>query len=252
MEKQPLLNTYVNNLDWEETFEAIDRMTERGQPAYIVEINTDVCIKIEKDSYLKEIAEKADLSLVDGKPLLWVAKWMKRPVKEKISGSDLTYALCERAARKNYSIFILGGGEGVAETAAGKIRKQFPGIRIAGVCSPEIGFERNPESLKRLNEQIREAMPDLLFVCLGCPKQEKWVYENYRQCGAKVSLCAGASVDFLAGKKKRAPGWVSSCGMEWFYRFLKEPKRLFRRYFIDDMKIFSLIWKYRRKQGREI
>ena len=92
---------------------------------------------------------------------------------------------------------------------------------------------------------ISLAKPDLLFVCFGCPKQEKWVYDNYKKYDAKVSICAGATVDFLAGNVKRAPKWMSNIGLEWFYRFLQEPKRLFKRYFIDDMKIIKLIFKYK-------
>lgn len=247
MNKQPLLNTYIDNLDWEEVLGTIDRMIAEGKPSYIVEINTDVLIKMEKDTYLKKIAEKADMSLVDGKPLLWIARWQKRPVKEKISGSDLAYRLCQRAGQRNYSIFILGGAHGVPEKAASNMKKRFPGLKIAGVCSPEPGFEKDAARLEELNLQIRKSRPDILFVCLGCPKQEKWVYENYCRCGATVSLCAGAAVDFLAGRVKRAPKWMSNCGLEWFFRFLKEPRRLFRRYFVDDMQIFRLIWKYRGK-----
>ena len=171
---------------------------------------------------------------------------MKHPVKEKISGADLIRVLCKRAAQKGYSVFILGGAEGVPEAAAENVKKEFPGIRIAGAYAPEWGFEKDQGQLDKINAMISEAHPDLLFACLGCPKQEKWIYENYKKCGALVCLCAGAAVDFLAGRVKRAPAWMSRCGLEWFYRFLKEPGRLFKRYFIDDMKIFGLIWKYRK------
>ena len=93
---------------------------------------------------------------------------------------------------------------------------------------------------------ISEVNPDILIACFGCPKQEKWIYENIGKYRAKVSICAGATVDFLAGNVKRAPLWMSENGLEWFYRFLQEPKRMFKRYFVDDMKIFKLILKYRK------
>ena len=92
---------------------------------------------------------------------------------------------------------------------------------------------------------ISNAHPDLLIACFGCPKQEKWIYENYKKYDAKVSICAGATVDFLAGNINRAPKWMSEHGFEWFYRFMKEPKRMFKRYFIDDVKIIGLIRKYK-------
>ena len=245
MEKQPLLNTYVNNVNMDETIQAIEDMIASEKKSYIVAINVDVVMKIENDSYLKGITDKADMVLVDGKPLEWIAKWHNRPIKAKISGSDLVPILCERAAIKGYSIFIIGGKEGIAEKAKQNLERDLPGIRIVGTYAPPFGFEKDEKELNRINEMISIAHPDLLIACFGCPKQEKWIYENYQKYDAKVSVCAGATVDFLAGNVNRAPKWMSNHGLEWFYRFLQEPKRMFKRYFIDDVKILKLIRKYK-------
>ena len=230
MEKQPLLNTYVNNVNMDEAIQAIEDMIASEKKSYIVAINVDVVMKLENDSYLKDITDHANMVLVDGKPLEWIAKWHKRPIKAKISGSDLVPILCERAAGKGYSIFIIGGKEGIAE--------------IVGTYAPPFGFEKNENELNKINSMISDAHPDLLIACFGCPKQEKWIYENYQKYDAKVSVCAGATVDFLAGNVNRAPKWMSNHGLEWFYRFLQEPKRMFKRYFVDDVKIIKLIRKY--------
>ena len=246
MKKQPLLNTYVNNVDMNETLSAIDKMIALGNKSYIVAINVDVVMKIESDSYLKKITDEADMVLVDGQPLVWISKWHKRPVKAKISGSDLVPLLCERAADKGYTIFIIGGKDGIAERAKRNLEKDYLGIQVVGTYSPPFGFERDKHELTKINGMISEAHPDLLIACFGCPKQEKWIYENYKKYDAKVSVCAGATVDFLAGNVNRAPKWMSEHGLEWFYRFTQEPKRMFKRYFVDDMKIIKLIWKYRR------
>lgn len=247
MEKQPLLNTYVNNVNMDEAIQAIEDMIASEKKSYIVAINVDVVIKIENDSYLKEITDKADMVLVDGKPLEWIAKWHKRPIKAKISGSDLVPILCKRAAEKGYSIFIIGGKEGIAEKAKQNLEGDLPEIRIVGTYAPPFGFEKDERELKKINEMISNAHPDILIACFGCPKQEKWIYENYQGYDVKVSLCAGATVDFLAGNVNRAPKWMSDHGLEWFYRFLQEPKRMFKRYFVDDVKIVKLILKYREK-----
>lgn len=244
MEKQPLLNTYVNNVNMNEAIQAIEDMIASEKKSYIVAINVDVVMKIENDSYLKKITDGADMVLVDGKPLEWIAKWHKRPIKAKISGSDLVPFLCKRAAEKGYSIFIIGGKEGIAKKAQVNLERDLPGIKIVGTYAPPFGFEKDDKELNRINEMISSAHPDLLIACFGCPKQEKWIYENYQKYGAKVSVCAGATVDFLAGNVNRAPKWMSDHGFEWFYRFLQEPKRMFKRYFIDDMKILKLIRKY--------
>lgn len=245
MEKQALLNTYVNNIDMKETVHVIDEMIATNKKGYIIPINVDVVMKVESDFYLKKIVDNADMVLVDGKPLVWIAKWHRNPVKAKISGSDLVPLLCKIAAKKGYSIFIIGGKEGIAEQAKMNLEAKYAGINIVGTYAPPFGFEKNQRELDKINMMISEVHPDLLIVCLGCPKQEKWVYENYQNYDAKVSLCAGATVDFLAGKVNRSPRWMSDHGLEWFYRFMQEPKRMFKRYFVDDTRIIKLIWKYR-------
>ncbi len=246
MEKQPLLNTYVNNVSMKETLQEICRLVDTKKKSYVVAINVDVVMKMESDSYLKEITDKADLTLVDGKPLVWIAKCHKRPVKAKISGSDLVPKLCKVANKKGYSIFILGGAEGIAEKAKANLEKKLPSINIVGTYSPPFGFEKEEEELDKINQMISDVHPDLVIVCFGCPKQEKWIYENYQKYDGTVSICAGATVDFLAGNVNRAPVWMSNHGFEWLYRFFQEPKRLFKRYFIDDVKILGLVWKYRK------
>ena len=246
MNKQPLLNTYINNIDMVETLKEIDNMISSGRKNYVVAINVDVVMKIEKDEYLKEIIDNADLVLVDGKPLVWIAKWQNHPVKANISGSDLVPLLCERATQNGHSIFIIGGKDGIAKQAKRKLEKEIIGINIVGTYAPPFGFEKDEQELDKINKIITDAHPDILIACFGCPKQEKWIYENYQRYDAKVSVCAGATVDFIAGNVKRAPRWMSNCGLEWFYRFLMEPRRLFKRYFIDDTKIIKLIWKYRK------
>lgn len=246
MEKIQFLNTSVNNCSMGECLNEIEGMIQSDKKAYIVAVNVDVIMKIEEDNLLKEITDKADIVLVDGKPLIWIAKKHKLPITEKISGSDMVPLLCERAKDKGYSIFILGGKDGVANKAKKNLEDKLPGIKIVGTYSPPFGFEKSQEETDKINALITEANPDILLACLGCPKQEKFIYANIDRYSAKVSICAGATVDFLAGNIKRAPKWMSNHGLEWLYRFFKEPKRLFKRYFIDDMKIFRLARKYKK------
>ena len=226
--KQPLLNAWVNNLNWEEALREIDGLIAGKEPSYLTEVNVDVLVKMEEDPYLKRIVNEADLTLVDGQPLIWISRLGKEPVKAKISGSDLAWVLCERAEKKGYSIFILGGGDGAADEAAGNLRRKFPNLNIAGTCAPAWGFEQDEQEKRRILEAVLKAGPDLLFVCLGCPKQEKWIYENYRLCGAKLSLCSGGTVDFIAGRVKRAPKWWIDHNAEFAYRLIRQPKRITR------------------------
>ena len=245
MEKQALLNTFINNVTMSETVEAIEQMIAADKKSYVVAINVDVVMKIEADPYLKKIVDDADMVLVDGKPLVWISKLHGRPLKEKVSGSDLVPLLCEVAAKNGYKVFIIGGKEGSAERAKQRLEEKLPDIKIVGTYAPPFGFEKDDAELERINRMISQAHPDLLITCFGCPKQEKWIYENIEKYDAKVSICAGATVDFLAGNVTRAPRWMSEHGLEWFYRFLQEPKRMFRRYFVDDIKIVQLIHNYK-------
>ena len=176
---------------------------------------------------------------------------MGKPIKAKISGSDLVPVLCEVATEKSYKIFIIGGKDGIAERAEQELQKKtswYPYCR--NICTLRWDLKEMIRNLRKINQMISNVNPDLLIACFGCPKQEKWIYENISKYSAKVSICAGATVDFLAGNVKRAPKWMSEHGLEWFYRFLQEPRRMFKRYFVNDLKIVKLIWKYR--QGKKI
>lgn len=242
--KVRLLNTYVNNIIMQDALLKIDKMIAEKKKSYIVAVNTDVIVKIEDNPLLKEISDNADLTLVDGKPLIWISKLYKNPIVEKISGSDLVPLVLELAAQNGYSVFLLGGRDGVAEKAKENVKLNYPEINIVGTYAPPFGFEKSGQETEKVNELISSKKPDLLIVCLGCPKQETFIYLNKDKYDATVSICAGATIDFLAGNVKRAPKWMSNHGFEWFYRFLKEPKRMFKRYFIDDVRILKLLFKY--------
>lgn len=245
--RMKFLNTYIDNITMKEAVTYIDTMILNKQKGYIVTPNVDFIIRLEKDDKFKKIVQQADLIVTDGKPLIWIAKKLGTPIKEKISGSDLSPKIFELAAKNGYSIFLLGGKEGVAEKAKINMEKKYEGIQIIGTYSPSFGFEKDGEEVNKINQIINRDNPDILLVCLGSPKQEIFIYENINKYNAIVSLAVGATIDFEAGNIKRAPKWISNIGMEWFYRFCKEPTRLFKRYFIDDMQIFKLYKKYSTK-----
>lgn len=244
MKKEKFLNTYIDNIYFNESLDIIESFIADGKNHYVVTINTDFIVKMEDDKYFKQIVDNADLAVIDGKPLIWISKLLKSPIKEKISGSDLTPALLKRCANKGYKVFIIGGKDGVADKAKDNVERDYPGIKIVGTYCPKLGFEKDYNEIDNINKIIKNSKADIVLACLGCPKQEKWMYENYKKYDAKVSLGVGATVDFLAGNMKRAPKWISDHGFEWLYRFFQEPKRLFKRYFVDDIKIIKLAIKY--------
>lgn len=249
MAKCKFMNISINNITMVQAVEAIDKLIAQRKKAYVVTPNVDHIIKVEKDSLFKEIYDNADLVLTDGQPLIWISKVYKRPIVEKVSGSDLFPKVCEMAAKKGYSVYFLGAKEGVADIAATKLRQQYPNINIVGTDSPPFGFEKNTKEIERVIEKVNNAHPDILALALGTPKQEKFYYQNREALDVGCALAVGASIDFAAGTVKRAPKWMSNHGLEWFYRLLKEPKRMFKRYIVDDLKIIRLIWKYRKNNA---
>lgn len=245
MARIKFMNTNIDNLTMAETLHEIDKLIQKKNCSYVVTPNVDHIVRLEKDEELQKVYKNASLILTDGKPLIWISKWYKTPIKEKISGSDLFSKVCELAANKNYTMYLLGAAEGVADTAARNLMKKYPGLNIVGTYSPPFGFEKNEQEMNKIKTQIQEVHPDILIVGLGCPKQEKFMYYHCKELGVPISFGLGASIDFEAGNIKRAPKWMSNHGLEWLYRFSKEPKRLFKRYFVDDLKIIQVARKYR-------
>ncbi|MBS5950622.1 MAG: WecB/TagA/CpsF family glycosyltransferase [Clostridium sp.] len=246
MGRVEFLNTKVDNLTMEESIQKIEELIDKRQPSYVVTPNVDHIVKLEYDIEFKEVYENADLILTDGMPLVWISKILNTPIKEKVSGSDLFPKLCDISAKKGYSIFLLGAAEGVAIKAAENLEVKYSGLKIAGIYSPSYGFEKDNDEVEKIISIIKEAKPDILAVGLGAPKQEKFIYKYKDALGVPVSLAIGASIDFEAGNVERAPLWMQKSGLEWFYRFIKEPKRMFKRYFVDDLKIIKVYLKYRK------
>lgn len=242
--KTKILNFYANNYTQNEVLKEIESRFHEPHPFYITFVNVDVAVKAESDKYLNKILNNADYCLIDGMPLIWISKLLGKKFKEKVSGSDFVPRLCAMAEKNEWSIFLLGGAPGVPEKAAESLKMKYPLLKIRQTYSPPMGFEKMDNEIEKIKNMVKISNSDILLVCLGCPKQEKFIYENYLDCGVKMAVCAGATIDFISGNIKRCPKWMSNIGLEWFYRFCKEPRRLFRRYFIEDLKIVKLIIKY--------
>jgi N-acetylglucosaminyldiphosphoundecaprenol N-acetyl-beta-D-mannosaminyltransferase len=187
--------------------------------------------------------KKAALVLPDGMPLLWAGRFLGTPLKAKISGSDLFPKLCGSAAQEGYRVFFLGGREDAALKAADELKRISPNLKVAGVYSPPFGFEKNEVEVENIIRMINKACPDILFVGLGSPKQEKFIFRFKDRLKVPVSIGIGVSFEFIAGMVKRAPVWMQYAGLEWFWRLLMEPKRLWKRYLIDNPVFFLLILK---------
>ena len=200
---------------------------------------------------LRRVYDEAHLILADGLPIIVASRLLKKPLPERVAGSELVPLLfAAMPAERQLRCFLLGAGPGVAERAALRIQRQWPGVRVVGTYSPPFDFENDESETQRIVETLAAAEPELIVVGLGAPKQEIWVHQHHRQLPAKVALCVGATIDFLAGEKPQAPVWMRRTGLEWLYRMISEPRRLTKRYAKDAWVFPQLVWREWRSQSR--
>lgn len=218
----------------------IDGMIASRRPHYVVTANVDFLVQAHRDVELRRILLESDLTLCDGTPLVWASRWLGNALPERVAGSDLAPKLMQRAAEKGYRVFFLGAAPGVAEAATARLRAHYPSINIVGHYAPPYAALLEMDHAQ-IVQKVREARPDILLVGFGCPKQEKWIAMHHRSLGVPVAIGVGATIDFLAGRVKRAPAWMRRSGTEWAYRLALEPRRLFRRYAHDLTCFFPIL-----------
>ena len=241
---------YVDVVDFNGALTRIGDLVAAGAGGYVVTPNVDHLCLAEDDPELVAAYESASLSLLDGVPLLWLARLIGQPLPGKISGSDLLLPLLRRAAEQGWRVYFLGGAPGIGARAAEILRQQLPSLQVVGMDAPSLGFERDPAAQAAVLAQIAVARPQLLLVALGCPKQEKWMFQARAGYAPAVALGIGASLDFIAGKVRRAPAWMSRVGLEWLYRLLQEPRRMASRYLVRDRAIVGIAWRAWRQRQR--
>lgn len=238
--KIKIFDIEIDNITLDELFLRIDEMIINNKKGYIVTPNVDSIVQLNSNLELKNIYNNATLILNDSMILKRAGAILGYKMREKLSGSDLLPLICEYSSKKNYSLFFLGAKDGVAEMAANNLKNKFSNLNIVGTYPPPFGFENDIVECNKIVTMINNYSPQILFIGLGAPKQEKFAYKYLKDLNVNIILCTGAAFDFQAGNVKRAPKFIRRIGMEWFYRFYKEPRRLFRRYFIEDMKFFKL------------
>lgn len=246
MPQQHLFGISIDALSLTQAVEHLRRVI--GEPAfscrYVVTPNVDHTVLLQTHQELRDAYADADLILADGHPLVWVSRLLGRRLPERVAGSDLVPSLFSAIpSDQTLRIFLLGAGPGVARRAALNIAKRWPNVETVGIDSPPLGFEKNPAENARILAQIELARPDVLILGLGAPKQECWIHQHRTAVVAKTALCVGATIDFLAGEKKRAPRWMQRVGLEWFYRMCREPRRLVKRYVKDAWIFPQLVWR---------
>lgn len=206
-----------------------------GRGGYVVTPNIDICRQVRRDVKAKDLVRGATLVVPDGMPLVWAARLAGRPFPERVTGSSLIFTLSRAAARAGRSVYFLGGPPGVADLAAANLARDNPGLRVAGTDAPPAGFDESDAGLAAVRDRLVPLAPDIVFVGLGFPRQERLMaWLSAALPGAWLVGC-GAAIPFAAGTLPRAPRWMQRCGLEWAFRLLAEPRRLYRRYLVHDL-----------------
>ena len=223
MSKIYLCDVRIDDLTLEEAVS--EALSCRDHPCTVFTPNAVMLNACRKDQELSALLNRATLSIPDGAGVLWAARRNGTPLRERIAGLDFGHALLSHAARSGLRVFLLGGKEGVAQRAAWEMQKKLPSLCICGTHHGY--FDPRSEENRRVLAEIKRSQAEILLVCLGFPLQERWAMENAEQLSCiKVIACLGGSLDVWAGEVKRAPKIIQSCGLEWAWRMLREPKRL--------------------------
>jgi N-acetylglucosaminyldiphosphoundecaprenol N-acetyl-beta-D-mannosaminyltransferase len=239
-ERITLMGCAIDNLSMEETLQTVEGFIRTGQPHQHVVVNVDKLVKASRDPELRQIINDCALINVDGMPVVWASRLLGKPLKERVAGVDLFEALMARAGEKGWRVFLLGAREEVVSQVASTYGRKYPRLVLAGYRN---GYWKGDFEEAQVVEQIRDARPDLLFVAISSPKKEQFLGRYQADMKVPFAMGVGGTFDVAIGRVRRAPVWMQKSGLEWFYRFLQEPRRMFRRYFIEDMAFLRLLVK---------
>jgi N-acetylglucosaminyldiphosphoundecaprenol N-acetyl-beta-D-mannosaminyltransferase len=234
-----MMGCQVDNLSMEETLAKVEEFIRSGQPHQHVVVNVDKLVKASRDPDLRRIINECALINVDGMPVVWASRLLGKPLKERVAGVDLFEALMRRAGEKGWRVFLLGARDEVVQAVRATYERKYPGLVVAGCRDGYFSDAQEAE----VAEQVRASRADLLFVAISSPKKEQFLGRWQGAMQVPFAMGVGGTFDVAIGRVRRAPRWMQKAGLEWFFRFLQEPRRMFRRYFIEDMAFIWLLIK---------
>ena len=241
--KVNILGVPISNITNEHLLESFTERIGQKQKTQVCITPVNSVLAAIKDPQVLSIYNASEYVLCDGTPIKWAAGFLNTPIVERITGLDLLPNLVAHCAKHDFSIFLLGASPGVGEQLKQTIHAQYPHCKVVGVYVPPFMKVFSEEENIKMIDAINAVSPDVLLVSLTAPKQDIWIAENLHRVNASIQIGIGGAFEVMAGLAKRAPKWMHTAGLEWLYRFIQEPKRLFRRYFIEAPLFIPLILK---------
>ena len=230
-----LMGMPVDTVSEGEAIAAIMGALDQGVGGSVITPHLEILRLFRSDESVRPLFDEAELIVADGEPLVWASRIKGTPLPERVAGSDLVWSLAAECALHDRSVYLLGGAPGACEDAERKLHAVYPGLRIAGCQSPPLGFEDDPLAMLEIRTRLREANPDVVFVALGFPKQERVIAQLRSEFPSAWFLGVGVSLSFVAEHVARAPDWAIRLGLEWLHRLSQEPRRLFKRYIVHGI-----------------
>jgi N-acetylglucosaminyldiphosphoundecaprenol N-acetyl-beta-D-mannosaminyltransferase len=231
-----IFGTYIHGANINVAERLLHNFVTERRPRQLVTVNVDFLRIAETMPELKEVINSADLAVPDGRPLVWMARYLGIKDCDRVTGPDLIEAAAALSMSQGTKLFFLGGTPGAVKGAKRVVEERYPGVNVCGVMAPPEASYPFPEELDgEICDAIRAAQPDVLFVGFGCPKQDLWIRDHLQELSVPVSVGIGGSFNFLAGHVSRAPVKLQHLGLEWVYRLWQEPRRLWRRYLVHDL-----------------
>lgn len=221
-----------------ECVETVIRLIKGGQGGNLLTMNLDHTRRYFQKPATRPIYDGATIRVADGMPLVWGSRLLGHPLPERVTGSNLIWSLTKAAANADLGIFLLGGNPGTAERTADLLRQQSPHLNVVGICCPKYGFETSEEQVNEIYNELIEKRPDIVYLAIGSPREERFALKLRAALPQAWIVGVGISFSFVCGEIQRAPAWMQMLGLEWLFRLLQEPKRLFKRYIVNGIPFF--------------
>lgn len=242
-----IAGTGISNVTLNETMDLFDQWIQQGDKKRICVTPVNCVVWASKNPSLQSLYNEADLTLCDGVPLIWASKFLAKNkeaiLRGRVTGLDLLPQYIERCYQNGHSQFFLGAKPGIGTLLKEVSEAKYPGIQIKGVYSPPFAEKFSEEENEKMIALINAAAPDILWVSLTAPKQDWWIAAHFDRLNVKIAIGIGGAFEVAAGEIERAPEWMQKNGLEWLYRFYKEPKRLFKRYLIEAPQFIPLLFQ---------